>query len=1436
MTATILVVDDSADDRRLYQRALKDSDCRLVLTSTGEDGFASAVYLKPDLILLDYHLPDMDGIDFIKLLKKYPCPSLPIVVLTGEGNAEVAVEMMKHGAADYLVKDTAGLYLRLLPTVVERIMAASAQREETRRLQQETEALLHRNRALMKNAKDGIHVMDVDGNLLEANDAFYRMLGYTAEETPGLNVADWNVQWTKEELRARFKSMVGKSAVFETRHRCKDGTLIDVEISTSGVQIDGRNLFFASSRDITERKRAEEELRLSAQLLNSTSDSVFLLDPDGNFLYLNEAAWKSRGYTRDELMAMNVRELNTPESGKLIAPRLKELLEKGHGIFEAEHRCKDGSIISVEVNSRVIESGGRKLFLSASRDITERKKAEAILKLHKQVIDTSIDGFWVCDMQGYLLDANEAYAKMSGYAVEELVHMHISQLEAREQAADVRAHVAKVIAQGYDRFETRHRHKDGHEIDIEVSTTCMAEQQRLVVFCRDIGERKNAEQALLKNEANLRAILDNSPYLTWLKDTEGRYITINKVFADYLRLEDASQVAGKTDLDLQPQELAEKYRADDAEVMAARQQKHVEEAAFDGNTVHWVETWKTPVIDAQGNVLGTAGFARDITERKQAEQALLQENETGRKQAEEALRISALRHQLLFESSRDALMLAAPPSWKFTAANQATLQLFGAASHAEFTALGPWDVSPERQPDGRLSSEGAQEMLAIAIRDGSNSFEWEHRRLNGETFSADVLITRQEVGGELFVQATVRDITERKQTAAELHRLNRALRLLSACNTALVHAAEEEPLLAKICQLVVETGGYHMAWIGMAEYDQEKSVHPVAQCGFEEGYLSNANISWADNTERGRGPIGIAIRTGVTQINHDFENNPLLAPWREAALARGYRSSIALPLRRGAQTFAVLAIYSATSDSFSIDEVALLEELADNMSYGISALRLRIEHDQAVEKLHKSAQEIEGLYNQAPCGYHSLDADSIVRSINDTELAWLGYTRDEVVGKMKFTELISPARIPDFQRTFAQLKQQGFVRDIESEQMRKDGTLFSVLINATAIYDADGNYLMSRSTLVDITKRKQAEEKLRENDVRLRALVGNLPGTVFEMMVGEGGEVSLPYVSVGVATLFGVAADELMSQPELLFSCVDAEDAPGFEASRSRSAQTLGAWDWEGRVNTAAQQGKWLSLRATPRRQDDGSIVWGGVILNITQCKRAELELVKSQQLLRNLVVQGEVVRDDERKRIARELHDELGQLLTALRMNIALMRIRLGACDMELQTIISRVTGLLDQSIRCTRHVVSNLRPAALDMGIVPAIRWLCDEFTTHTGTPCVLHADETEVQLDEALAMTVFRVVQEALTNASRYAEASKVDVAIKLDADNIAVTVNDNGKGFDSSARSKPASFGLLGMRERAIALGAVVNIDSAPQQGTRISFVVPNNGSDMKGSHP
>ena len=194
------------------------------------------------------------------------------------------------------------------------------------------------------------------------------------------------------------------------------------------------------------------------------------------------------------------------------------------------------------------------------------------------------------------------------------------------------------------------------------------------------------------------------------------------------------------------------------------------------------------------------------------------------------------------------------------------------------------------------------------------------------------------------------DITERKQTEQTQLRLNRALKLLSDCNMALVHAVEEQQLLSEICRLVVEQGGYRMAWVGFANHDAEKSVHPVARYGDDQNYLATLSVTWGD-TAQGHGPTGTAIRTGLTDINPDYLTNQRMALWREEALARGYRSSIALPLIRMKRKLGALTIYSAEPDSFGKDEVLLLEELANDLAYGIETLRTRVEHEAAEKQL-----------------------------------------------------------------------------------------------------------------------------------------------------------------------------------------------------------------------------------------------------------------------------------------------------------------------------------------------------------------------------------------------------------------------------------------------------------------------------------------------------
>jgi len=336
----------------------------------------------------------------------------------------------------------------------------------------------------------------------------------------------------------------------------------------------------------------------------------------------------------------------------------------------------------------------------------------------------------------------------------------------------------------------------------------------------------------------------------------------------------------------------------------------------------------------------------------------LEESERRLVMNEQELQSSLSKYQTLFESSRDALLILAPPLWKFTAANPATLQLFGASSVAELTLLGPQDISREFQPDGRPSSEKAQEVIETAMREGSNLFEWEIRRLDGRLFIAEVMLTRMQLGEERFLQASIRDITERKRAETALIKSNRALAALSAVNHSLVHSRDEGELLSAVCRAIVKQHSYRMAWVGYLEHDAEKSIRPVAHDGIENGYLESAAITWADN-ERGQGPTGRAARTGQTQVSQDLLKDERMLPWLAAATERGYAASISLPLIDNGDVFGALTIYSDYADAFNPAEVSLLEELAEDLAYGIFSLRTRKERDAAQLKIGEQLTKLE---------------------------------------------------------------------------------------------------------------------------------------------------------------------------------------------------------------------------------------------------------------------------------------------------------------------------------------------------------------------------------------------------------------------------------------------------------------------------------------------
>ncbi len=241
---------------------------------------------------------------------------------------------------------------------------------------------------------------------------------------------------------------------------------------------------------------------------------------------------------------------------------------------------------------------------------------------------------------------------------------------------------------------------------------------------------------------------------------------------------------------------------------------------------------------------------------------------------------------------------------------------------------------------------------------------------------------------------------------------------------------------------------------------------------------------------------------------------------------------------------------------------------------------------------------------------------------------------------------------------------------------------------------------------------------------------------------------------------------------------------------------------------------------------DDDSQIKGVLALgtNITELKHTERQLMETSTQLRLLTAKREEIIEDERKRIAREIHDELGQLLSVLRLNLTTFDLRFGEDNLDLRKKTQKLVAIVDSATDMVRSLTTRLRPLVLNAGIIPAIEWLLQEYNESTEITSSLVVTGHTIDLDEERSMVVFRIIQESLTNIIRHAEASRVDVFFHVGSE-LAIDVCDNGKGFDPDAPSKQFNYGIMGMRERALSLQGTLTICSAARGGTKVSLRIP-----------
>ncbi len=356
-------------------------------------------------------------------------------------------------------------------------------------------------------------------------------------------------------------------------------------------------------------------------------------------------------------------------------------------------------------------------------------------------------------------------------------------------------------------------------------------------------------------------------------------------------------------------------------------------------------------------------------------------------------------------------------------------------------------------------------------------------------------------------------------------------------------------------------------------------------------------------------------------------------------------------------------------------------------------------------------------------------------------------------------------------------------------------------------------------------QRQIAQHALRESEARLKALVSNIPGMVFQLLLKNGDKRSFGYVGEGCQALFGVSSRLLQRYPEYFFELILPEDMEAFVRTMRTSAEELAAWDLEFRIRVAGSADiRWVSLRASPRWPDEGGVLWEGIISDLTHSKLAELEIRRSHELVREHSAHLQAVKEQERTRIAREIHDDLGGTLTAIK--IELMRLESGLAPgyEQARERLKSAEELVDSALDTTRRISTDLRPGILDLGLVAAMEWQGAEFTKRMGIACMVACTQEDIKLADEVSIALFRIFQETLTNVSKHAQATRVEVTLEASDDFVTLVVHDNGRGFSEADLAKPRAFGIRGIQERAYNLGGEASL-RCTGSGAEITVRVP-----------
>lgn len=1443
------------------------------------------------------------------------------------------------------------------------------ERKQAQKALHESEELY---RSVINASPDNITVTDLSGTILMISPNGLNLTGYEQEgQLLGRNINDFLAPEDKGRAEANIKGMF--QGIFNGSEEYglvkADGTIVDTEINAEFVKdINGepKGLVFAI-RDIRERKQAQNTIRESERkyrlITEKISDVVWIMDLEGRSLFVSQSVENFSGYTVDEYLSQTIFQRFTPESAQVAIRELKtniDLLMKDKNLLDVfkkilvlDYICKDGSVKTGEVLvTPYIDNGVLIGVHGVTRDITERRKAEIALRdseeKYRFMTENSSDVVWHMDTNFCFDYVSPSQERLNGYKPEEILGHKLWDLLSPEDVEVINEVIKKNQSSNKElsqlknfKFEFNVTTKFGNPIWIEISVSIhIGESGEIIGYhgvTRDITERKNAQKALLESEALYRTIIEASPDYITITDIEGKVVKASPSNVRKYGFEDESEVVGRNIADFIVPEDRERMINDFSLRLHGTKTGPNEYKSFlpDGTTFD-LEVNGGLIKNSEGEVVQFVSIARDITERKAVQDALVE---------------SENRYNNFINNNVDMIFVK-DDQLRYLVANDSMARFYGKTS-SELLDKTDKDLAnselncPCESSDRRALEAGSPFVIEEKLGD---------RIYETLKFPMQLRNNQKGIGGIL------RDITDRKMAEKKLNYVTRLYALLSHVNEAIVRIKDEKELLKTICELAIEYGQFRMCWIGI--YDAEADVLiPETFAGYEDNYLQSLKIR-PHQKPYGKGPTGRSFLEKRMIFCNDIATDPDMNPWKEEAGKRDYKSSFATPIYRRGIPYGTLTLYASVTNFFNDEEQKLLSEISNNITYAIDALEAEEERKLTEEALIRSEAKYREFVENSPEAI-AIYSDNVVTYVNKECLRLMrANSKEELIG-MPVIDFIHP----DNRQIVIERMMQVAVSEVdvsmplvEEKYIRLDGTPIYVEVKVMPLM-LDGKPAF-QLTARDISDRKIIERALEQSRIELKAIYDNAPvmmcvvdqnreilfaNNAFNALTGLSEDITRKGAVGGVIGCINSLDDErgcgfgrncksctlklamentfttgidhknveyqstlningelkevfllgstaliqTADHNSLLLCLHDITDRKVAEDALYKSELILRTFidnipfdiwardvnnvgilenkkmiehygsvigkkpneiphstpkelqQWEG-INARAMNGEIVDAEYERNENQqtnyfrqivfpiyDRTKVSGiaSINIDITERKQFEKALDESQEQLKKFAAHLQSVREEERLLLAREIHDELGQILIAMKIDLGLLRqhVMKNIVDSAFTQTYDKFNNLLtlvDNTIQTARRIMTDLRPEVLDLlGFVDTVKQYAAKFEERHKILCEFHATAFPVGMNSDHSVALFRIVQEALNNIAKHAKANKVVINVEAVRNKYIVEIIDNGVGFDIGKKSRSDSYGLIGMKERVFLLGATLDIKSEPGKGTIIHVEVP-----------